>query len=132
MTLQDDLNQLAREEPAVATSSAAFDDMAKRLAAKARVTQPELILAYLGFTARQIAKTLVELGIKGRRQSMGHDPIANYLRRHGYTPVAIFVNETGDGLTINAGVWVDIAAPPAVAEFVRSFDDGDYPGLEEA
>lgn len=132
MTLQDDLNQLARDDQTVASASAAFDDMATRLASKARVTQPELTLAHLGYTARQIAKTLVAAGIRGRRQSMGHDPVANYLRRHGYTPVAIFVNETGDGLTINAGVWVDIAAPPAVVEFVRGFDDGEYPGLEES
>lgn len=103
----------------------------QHLEAKARVTSPELALNRLGPRARDIAKTLVEAGIRGRRQSMGHDPIANYLRRHEYNPVAIFVNETGDGLTINAGVWVDIAAPPAVVEFVRGFDDGDYPGLEE-
>lgn len=92
---------------------------------------PEVALAMLGATAAEVAKVLTATGIKGRRQNMRHDPIGRYLTSLGYGQVAVFVNEAGDGITVNTAGWVDIAAPPAVVEFVRGFDLGEYPALEE-
>ncbi len=88
-------------------------------------------LLALGRTEKDVARRLRDAGIRGRRQNMHHDPIGRWLVQVGFHAPAIFVNPDGTGITVNAGGWVNIAAPPAVVEFVRAFDDGAYPDLAE-
>ncbi len=86
-------------------------------------------LLALGRTEKEVAQRLRDAEIRGRRQHMRHDPIGRWLTQAGFREPALFVNPDGTGVTVNAGSWVNIPAPPAVVAFVRAFDDGAYPDL---
>lgn len=86
-------------------------------------------LMALGKSEREVVGRLRTAKVRGKRQNMYHDPIAAWLNRIGFTGAALFVNNDGSGITVNAGGWVNIPAPAAVVEFVRAFDQGAYPDL---
>ncbi len=87
-----------------------------------------VLLATLGDTPVAVAETLRAKGIKGRPCESSRCPIANWL-----------VTETG-AVTVEVdsdiyfrhagahGLWID-PTPDAVAEFIRRFDEGDFPDL---
>jgi len=86
----------------------------------------------LGSTSEEVAEKLKEKGVKGARRSVGTCPIAIYLWREG------FKWENGVGTMIVGGSCISdnpradlMATPGVVADFIRDFDRGNYPELEE-
>jgi hypothetical protein len=92
-------------------------------------------LASLPTTAPEIAALFDELSISGQTRMACACPVANYLGGHlkdgaaGFTVTQVDVtvdHETEPGET------AVVEMPPHVGEFVRRFDNGDYPHLERA
>lgn len=84
----------------------------------------------MGSTAQEVADTLKQAGIKGRRQSCENCPIARYLDLLGYACPQVGL-ESG----INAGNraifrYIDEPHTEATEGFIRQFDKGEFPGLE--
>ncbi len=87
-------------------------------------------LAQLGNTSEEIAAKLRIVGIKGRRQEPKSCPLTHYLvqvdprfRNFRIGNITVY-----DG-TLDYEAGVDMETP--VRQFVRDFDDGKYPYLEE-
>lgn len=88
-------------------------------------------LATLGDCADNIARSLREKGIRGRRSRVCLCPIAMYLVSCGFPNVAVskewatvYVDAPDDGGWM-ISEWALL--PPAVADFVRLFDRSTYP-----
>jgi hypothetical protein len=89
-----------------------------------------LALDRLPRTEETIAAHLEHAGIRGRRREPLCCPIAEYLLRQvpGYTFYARpgIISAIGE----SAGPRHTVYPPPAVANFMRFFDNGAYPQLE--
>lgn len=82
----------------------------------------------LGSDSDTISRSLLRLGLRGRRTDGYYCPLSRYLRAHRYPEstrvVATCVYDMRDGSVLG---WL----PPAVSEFVRRFDNGFYDELVE-
>jgi hypothetical protein len=91
------------------------------------------VLADLGNTADQVAKTLHEKGIKGARNTAR---FLNVLVRYaqGCVTVEGFRLDLMQGdrlrLTLDDKSTVDAVLPHAVRHFLDAFNQGDYPEVE--
>lgn len=83
-------------------------------------------LIALGETKEEVADTLADKGIKGWRYLSCRCPVSNYLASIGYDKPYIFQNSAG--LLESVG---EVSVPPSVSNFIITFDQGFYPGLEE-
>lgn len=78
----------------------------------------------LGDTVGDVAYTLRQLGVTGRKAKADRCPVANYLRDYaGVERPAV-----GPGTFIDAAGFVR-GMPLAVSQFIRMFDAGGYPDL---
>lgn len=86
-------------------------------------------LRRLGDTPDQVARTLTEMGIKGRQEDSMSCPLANYLRRElrveraSVFQWAIVHLPNGQGFSPNT--------PDPAYKFAVLFDKGEYPQLIE-
>ena len=85
-------------------------------------------LVELGDTPEAIAKRLLDLGLRGQPRTLCNCPISRYLSLRfgiviGATPVRCFPRH---------GVHNGLPFPTAIVLFIRYFDAGEYPELEEA
>lgn len=87
------------------------------------------IIVGLGDTPDRIAKTLREKGIKGVRHERCDCPIARYVR-HVAGGGLYSVSVHNSSVHHEHNRW-SLPLPPAVDRFVRAFDGGKYPELEE-
>jgi len=71
-----------------------------------------------------VADHLRQAGIKGKRQSAHQCPVARFLSEKTGQEVSVCAFDLG-----NTNYFY--ATPPAVAEFIRLFDAGNFPDLEE-
>lgn len=88
-------------------------------------------LLALGTTETDVAEKLYKLGCKGERENGNCCPVATYLNKVTGLDVNVdrrvcyiaeeYVNELRDD---------SVATPIAVGQFVKAFDDSQYPGLE--
>jgi hypothetical protein len=84
------------------------------------------ILQELGTDPATMSAKLVELGIKGKRGSPTHNPIAHYLWRFdikGYISVSQ-VNIRAEGQLL--------PTPDHISEFIRLFDKGELTWMLES
>jgi hypothetical protein len=86
----------------------------------------------LGETLEEVYTKLKEAGIKGRQTVCSMCPIANYLSELGFRSPKV-----GIGAGIDAGspttdeIYLGVPHTEATKQFVRAFDDGHFPDLEE-
>jgi hypothetical protein len=92
---------------------------------------PAVALLGLGERRSLVAGALARAGVRGRRKCMSTCIIAVYLGGLGYTGVSVFAHPDGEGLVVLADGWAGWTVPRPVAEFVKAFDDGEYPHLVE-
>jgi hypothetical protein len=94
-------------------------------------TQQDLIndLDALGSTPTEVAENLLQLGCTGRKNSSCSCPVANYLKLKGYSHPSVF-DETDPTIYIDLEKYPLCLTAP-VATFIRAFDRGLYPDLEE-
>ena len=88
----------------------------------------------LGPTSATVAESLRQIGIRGRQNSIDHCALARALETQGCRDVRVY-----DSAYWSWAQWCDeqdrsyeLALPPWVRQFVRDFDAGKYPDLEEA
>lgn len=88
------------------------------------------LLSTLGTTKATIAHKLSQMGIQGRRESSCYCPVAKYLEKSiiGHARCVAGLNHV---LVQGYKYDVVIKTPPAVVRFIRAFDRGDFPFLEE-
>lgn len=99
------------------------------------VSQANYALSKLGNTPDDIATLLSQCGATGQRNNSHNNPITEYLNmimptgfgtlRGVGTGAVLIDNVPGD----DRGICFD--TPPPVAAFLRKFDQGDYPELED-
>lgn len=78
-------------------------------------------LEELGSTADEVAASLESRGIRGRRGSATHCPIAKYLQQRAVRSALV----GADTVHVDPGLglpYVDVRTPNAVADFVAKFD----------
>lgn len=81
----------------------------------------------LGDTPSSVAEALKTKNIKGYRNRASVCPVANYLKSFGYTDVSVgmaahrFSGPTADDSDES------VSLPEGVKEWIRNFDDGQYP-----
>lgn len=93
----------------------------------------------LGETPDAIATRLFELGIKGRRNDVYYCPIARYLCQVLDIPVIspagplhrVFVSNSIQVYSEEENKNVVISRRDALADFIRRFDQGQYPKLDK-
>jgi hypothetical protein len=86
-------------------------------------------LAALGDTVDEVAASLIAANITGLRCTAGQCPVSVYLSRKGYgRPQVGAYLAAVEGIT--EADRVSVTLPPAVIEFVRRFDAGDFPALQ--
>ena len=85
-------------------------------------------LKLLGDSSKQIAKSLLDMGIKGIPESMDSCPIANYLKRLRYKDVSVDIDyidlETRSKIPFSLN-----ELPKACAKFIADFDNEKYKNL---
>ena len=86
-------------------------------------TQIEQKLADLPNTPDAIATFLLAGGFIGSRGSCYRCPMANYLGPG--------VTIKPDKIIFDTDIWICLAVPEPVSEFIGRFDHGDYPKLIE-
>lgn len=88
------------------------------------IRRARALIEQLGDDPLVMAAKLEELGIRGVRSNGEKCPLANYLRRNGYT--SLMVGDT----EIFLDEVVNCELPEAAEEFVEFFDGGHFPQLE--
>jgi hypothetical protein len=83
-------------------------------------------LAALGETRPQVYAKLKELGIKGKKGSSCSCPIARYLTHKGYRVLGV-----SSGYISIVSIPHDYVVPHGVGCFIKKFDLGMYPDLED-
>lgn len=87
-----------------------------------------LWLDKLGSTADEVARTLADLGVKGRPRKADQCPVSRYLADRMQAAVSTTLQLFDvDGMPACLA-WL----PEPVSAFVRRFDAGEYPHLKEA
>jgi hypothetical protein len=95
------------------------------------------LLNSLGDTPEQVADALLAQKIKGIPGSTADCPISNCLRSHGAicvdtTPRRIFLQDWSDDLVVQPPRAVAIyGIPEAISQFIKMFDEGKFPNLED-
>jgi len=84
-------------------------------------------LEALGKTEQEVAKKLQELDCKGTSDATDC-PVANYLKTLGYENVTV---ESDDVFADKDGKRGGTETPLQIAEFITSFDDGNYQFLNK-
>lgn len=92
------------------------------------------MLASLGSDQDEVARSLMEIGIKGRRGSPTDCAVARYLRQRteadpSVGSVIVRVNWVRIHGTGRWGVGTRVKVPPAVRGFISGFDRYRYPDL---
>lgn len=85
-------------------------------------------LRRLGSTSEEIADSLAERGIRGRRMEERACPLANYLRNELTVAVQI---EAGSVQIDGVDGFMSTAVCDGVEDFIEDFDDEGYPFLIE-
>lgn len=96
--------------------------------AEQAVAEVKRLMAELGDTPEAVAANLAAAGITGYRRSACDCPIAAYLEAR--VPAADAVG--GTTVCVDPGgdlPYEEVPVPPAVAEFIRRFDGGEWPAL---
>jgi hypothetical protein len=89
------------------------------------------LLADLGNSPHEIAETLREAGVKGQRKLSERCPIAKWLTTQtNCREVQVDYGAAGVYLTLGPGESFICTPPAAIDEFIRAFDDGEYPDLD--
>lgn len=83
-------------------------------------------LAELPDTADGIAAKLAAEGHRGNRRGALFCPLASWLRSRGIDTPGVSVDE----ICALRGDRRGVVPPPAVAEFIRRFDAGEWPALD--
>lgn len=96
-------------------------------------------LTDLGDTADDVAATLRDAAIKGRRSNAVQCPVARYLARRvaehaSSTQARVNVHDDATVLVATSSAHsedliVSVALPDPVLDFIRDFDEGAYPDL---
>jgi hypothetical protein len=82
----------------------------------------------LGYDKYFIAAKLEDLGIKGDRNEDTSCPLATYLEGEGFS----FCSVDSKTITVETenGVGISVKTPKPFAEFVKAFDKGEFPELD--
>jgi hypothetical protein len=90
------------------------------------------LLLSLGSTEDRVANKLISLGIKGERKNCTTCPIAQYLVSKGIEDGVGDENEGEVGVGVGS-YWYSLATYPqltGIYNFIRAFDEGQYPKCE--
>ncbi len=86
--------------------------------------EAKALLLELGKTSEEIAANLLTLGCKGNHLLIGC-PIAQFLGNHGGEVASV------DAYHVDLSDYkLCFVTPHPISQFVRQFDDGEYPELE--
>ena len=92
----------------------------------------EEILGRLGDEPDAIAAEIAKAGITAVRNEPCDCAVARWLTHLGYEKVAVMLAEN-DGYTVNtADDSFDLGFDGPIPDFIRAFDNGDFPQLEAA
>lgn len=99
-----------------------------RLGKMTEVTSQKIqaTLARLGKRPSTVANRLKKLGIKGRRQSADQCPVAQFVSQELGTDCCVDEEECFVSFPYRMA-----RTPPGVSTFIKDFDNGKYPDLEE-
>lgn len=103
------------------------DELNKLVARQARLRNS---LTGMGSTREEVAKTLRDAGIKGKRRCAGECPVALYLMQDEELPEATVASRAPMAMAGPQGGRVVIRLPTPVEEFVNAFDSGRYEDLD--
>jgi hypothetical protein len=88
------------------------------------------LVAQLGSTPNQIARSLLAKGCTGIQESPNHCPLANYLCLQGYPYISV---DLCDLIVFNQSEPhkdpYRLRLPPVFSDFIEAFDEGGYPEL---
>lgn len=94
--------------------------------------QIELLLAEMGRSQEEVAELLRTEGIRGRRDSTSfNNPIVRYVNRNLDVGAKLEVGGCGTLLRIYEGKVTEMELPLPVQRFLRNFQQGMYPDLED-
>lgn len=103
--------------------------------ATATVSRAAELLAALGSTKEEVAATLAGAGIAGRRNDCRACPVALYLLKSDLAVDRVYVGDEEVELWFvdenNNDVYERIDLPEPVAQWVTSFDAGQYDELAD-
>ena len=91
-------------------------------------------LALLGTTSDEIAATLRNKGIKGRRGQHQDCPIYHFLAEQDFAWIvcgAFLYRPPEQPPSLAFCYWTQMRLPDCVRTFIARFDDGDFPDLVE-